>query len=138
MVEQVQRALPQLSRETEDASYAALVSVVWHQIGKFRWEIEESEAALGPFFKSLEAQRLACLLAPDNEEYRESLSWRLIQIGRKYCELGRFDDAARYFREQQALWPWDAKRRALGQPFQCHLLGRSAMIFAVETCSPLR
>jgi hypothetical protein len=25
-----------------------------------------------------------------------------------------------------------------GQPFQCHLLGRSAMIFAVETCSPLR
>jgi aryl-alcohol dehydrogenase-like predicted oxidoreductase len=46
-----------------------------------------------------------------------------------------FDNCWEYWNGRAEDW---LGRGLKGQPFQCHLLGRSAMIFAVETCSPLR
>ncbi len=92
--------------------FSEALSQSWHEIGKIRWDLKQTEETLTACRNALEAQQKLCSLAPTTPEYRVYLGSRYTVLGRKLCELGRLDEAEICFRERLALWPGDAAKHA--------------------------
>lgn len=112
LAERVQRCLEDFVLRSPEAHAFMELSQVWQQIGKVHWDYRQGEATLNAYRQALEAQRRACTLAPSVPEYRDGLGRCYLQLGRKFCELDRLDEAESCFRERRALWPGEAARQA--------------------------
>ncbi len=113
LLEPTKRTLQELVREApQDPDLFVNLGESWYQIGKAHWDLDQVEETLDACRHALEAQREAAKLAPSVIKYRDDLGWRHLQLGRKYCELGRLDEAEACFRERQALWPGDVAKYA--------------------------
>src|SRR5262249_50133590 len=113
LMEPATHTLQQLVRETpQDPELFVKLSQSWEQVGKARWDLDQVEETLDAYRRAVAAQRQASNLAPAVAQYRLEVGPRLLQLARKYCELGRLDEAEAALRERQALWPRDAAKHA--------------------------
>jgi serine/threonine protein kinase/tetratricopeptide (TPR) repeat protein len=103
LAEQARGTLQDLLQESpKECGLLDALSQAWSEIGKARWDLNQSEEALTACRNALDAQRQVFVLAPEVLACRANLDWRYLQLGRKLCELGRLDEAEACFRERQA------------------------------------
>lgn len=108
LLDQASRDLQKLCQEEPAGHYYFReLSRSWYEISKFHWKMEEIDNTLTACRRALEAQQQALALAPSVRQYRDELGSYHLRLGRKYCELGRLDEAEACFQQRQALWPGD-------------------------------
>jgi tetratricopeptide (TPR) repeat protein len=108
LLDQANRDLQKLCLEEPTGHYYFReLSRSWFEIGKIYWEKNETGDTLTAYRRALEAQQQALALAPSVRTYRDDLGTYHVRLGRKYCELGRPNEAEACFQERQSLWPGD-------------------------------
>src|SRR5205807_3943220 len=79
-------------------------------VGKDHWAIAQYEEALPAFRQAVAAQRRVHEQAPSVEGYRAMLSHGSGSLAEWLRARGYRAEAASYLREQEKLWPGDARR----------------------------
>ncbi len=98
----------QYQNDPAQTAAAVWVGRCWYDVAKGRWRAGAIEEALTAFREAVAVLRRVFERAPALEHYRREFSLYLGKVAYWLRQAGRRDEAAAYYREQEALWPDNA------------------------------